>query len=131
MKLIILLFSCITLTATAGLTEHVHLVGTWPNGDLVDPATGKPPTRPAFVLLLPIHESNGTVVINPVVFTTFDVKAIGLVLKGAVKNGTLAPGTILDLDNAQTMKEPPKEQIKALHDYCIEIGISFGVSATA
>jgi hypothetical protein len=131
MKIITLIILCLTLNTAIACAEQVHLVATWLNGDLVDPATSKPPKSPAYVLLLPIHESDGRVVINPVVFTTFDVKAIGLVIRGAVIHGYLARGSVLALDVGSAIKPPPDEQIKALTDYCKEQDITVGISPTA
>jgi len=130
MKTITLILLCFTLNTLIVCAEDVHLVATQLNGNLVDPVTSKPPTSPAYVLLLPVHSAD-IVVINPVVFTTFDVKAIGLVIKGAVTRGILTPGSRLGIDVGPTFKPLPDEQIKELSDYCKKLGISVGVAPTA
>jgi hypothetical protein len=129
MKTILLILIGIALHTTVARCDEVHLVETSMYGDAIVPR-GEPATNSIYVLLLPLHEG-AAVHINPVVLRTFDAKEIGKILGGAVKLGYLPRGSVLHIDPSPVMKFPPEEQIKALTDYCKEIGITVKVSITS
>jgi hypothetical protein len=129
MKAIILVLVAIALNITIARCDDVHLVETAMHGDVLAPA-GEAATNSIYVLLLPLHEG-GTVHINPVVLRTFDAKELGNILSGVVRLGYLPRNSILHIDPSPVMKFPPDDQVKALKDYCKEIGITVEVSGTA
>ena len=130
MKITTLVLFAIALNITMARCDDVHLVETAMHDDVLVP-NGQEATNSIYVLLLPLHETNGMVHINPVVLRTFDAKEIGKILEGAVKLGFLPKDSTLHIDPSPVMKGPPDDQVKALKDHCKEIGITVKVSGTA
>jgi hypothetical protein len=128
MKTIMLVLIGIALNTTVARCDDVHLVETAMYDDVMVPR-GELATNSIYVLLLPLHDG-GAVHINPVVLRTFDAKEIGKILGGAVKLGYLPRESVLHVDPSPVMKHPPEQQIKALTDYCKEIGMTVKVSIT-
>ena len=123
MKMIAIIFTALALGTWSVLADDVHLVQTIPYDDT------PPSTNAIYVLLLPLHE-DGKVIINPVVMKKFDGKAIGGIIKGAVKMGYLPGSSVLHVDPSPLIAPPPDAEVKILRDYCKKVGIPVMVSLT-